>query len=335
MTAICASGCASRRVESVAVQAPVEEKSAWWNEHFRTLNSTNVGKGEDRVDWKAYWDEQGRELERKYRMYSTAQLLLKRQEAARNLPLNFDFGFVGFSVNPQAGTLAEIDRELLRRRESGERDEADGTVGAGTGFVIAVSGYVLTCDHVTRKSNHIEVRDNSGKKRAAKVVVADPKNDLCILYVEGLESPAIPTAPVNSVRTGEIVYSLGFPLQRNLENQNPVAGSGVVASLQGMAGDPRFLQVTVPLNPGNSGGPIIDVYGRWIGDTSLILTDRVVPKGLMPQGANFAVKATLINPLLDYLPKKELPLGSNSKSLTLAEAASRLSGSVVLITVKH
>jgi S1-C subfamily serine protease len=231
--------------------------------------------------------------------------------------------------------LAEIDRELLRRRESGERDEADGTVGAGTGFVIAVSGYVLTCDHVTRKSNHIEVRDNSGKKRAAKVVVADPKNDLCILYVEGLESPAIPTAPVNSVRTGEIVYSLGFPLQRNLENQNPVAGSGVVASLQGMAGDPRFLQVTVPLNPGNSGGPIIDVYGRWIGDTSLILTDRVVPKGLMPQGANFAVKATLINPLLDYLPKKELPLGSNSKSLTLAEAASRLSGSVVLITVKH
>lgn len=212
-----------------------------------------------------------------------------------------------------------------------------GAASTGTGFVVAEGGYVLTCQHVIGKSDDIEVRVRTGAKHKAKVIASDSENDLCLLLAEKLDIRPIPAAPPNSVSAGETVYSLGYPMEGVLENQNPVAGSGNIASLRGLKGDPRHLQVTVPVNPGNSGGPILDVFGRWVAVASHKLSDSYYLKktGQAPQGVNFAVKGTLVVPLFDAIPEVKLPIGEGKDKIALEDATKRLSPAVVFITAKH
>lgn len=204
---------------------------------------------------------------------------------------------------------------------------------SGTGFVIAEGGYVLTCEHVVGKSSQIEICEGNGTKHEGKVLAIDKGNDLCLLKADDLEANPIPAAPRNSARAGETVYSLGYPLQQDLDNRNPVAGSGVIASLAGLKGDPRHLQVTLPVNPGNSGGPILDAYGRWIGVFSHKLGDlyNLQRTATVPQAINFAVKGSLAAPLFDSAPDLKLPIGEADERLQLDELAKRFSSSVVII----
>jgi S1-C subfamily serine protease len=174
-------------------------------------------------------------------------------------------------------------------------------------------------------------------KHKAKIVTSDTENDLCLLKADTLNFKPIPAAPPNSVSSGETVYCLGYPMEGVLENQNPVAGSGVVASLRGLKGDPRHLQVTAPVNPGNSGGPVLDVYGRWIAVASHKLSDfyGLATTGQTPQGINFAVKGSLVVPLFDSIPEVKLPIGEGKEKIPLEDAVRQLSGSVVFITAKQ
>jgi S1-C subfamily serine protease len=246
-------------------------------------------------------------------------------------PMQFDNQVIMFDMRAQTGTPISL-------RGSGEQVlSPKGTTSTGSGFVVAEGGYILTCQHVIEKSVEIEVRTWTGAKHRAKVVASDAGNDLCLLQADDLHIGPIPAAPPNSVRAGETVYCLGFPMEGVLENQMPVAGNGVVASLRGLKGDPRHLQVTVPINPGNSGGPIIDAYGRWVAVASHKLNDfySLAKTESIPQGINFAVKGTLVVPLFDSIPEVRLPIGDSAEKVTLEDATKKLSVSVVFITAKH
>jgi S1-C subfamily serine protease len=246
-------------------------------------------------------------------------------------PVFFDNQVIMFDMRVQTGTPITVGGG------AGRASPPQGTTSTGTGFVVAEGGYVLTCQHVTAKSDEIEVRDGTGAKHKAKVVASDAGNDLCLLKAEELDIKPIPAAPPNSVSAGEIVYCLGYPLPGDLGNQTPVAGNGVVASLRGLKGDPRHLQVTVPINPGNSGGPILDAYGRWVAVASHKLSDLygLATTGQAPQGINFAVKGTLVVPLFDSIPEVKLPVSDAKEKITLEDATKRLSGSIVFISAKH
>jgi len=128
-----------------------------------------------------------------------------------------------------------------------------------------------------------------------------------------------------------VVFPLGYPLQQALQKVEPVAGSGVVAALTGFEGDARHLQHTAPQNPGNSGGPLLDEYGCWIG-----VTAGHMGKGeSRPQGVNFAIKTSLARSMLESVSGIKLAVGEQKQKLSLTELSKRLSGSVVLIEVKR
>jgi S1-C subfamily serine protease len=246
-------------------------------------------------------------------------------------PMQFNNQVIMFDLRTQGGTPVALGGGSERA------SSPKGTTSTGTGFVVAEGGYVLTCQHVIGKSDEIEVREATGAKHKAKIIASDAGNDLCLLKADGLEVKPIPAAPPNSVSAGETIYCLGYPMEGVLENQNPVAGNGVVASLRGLKGDPRHLQITVPVNPGNSGGPVLDGHGRWVAVASHKLSDfyGLATTGQTPQGINFAVKGTLVVPLFDSIPEVKLPVSDTKDKISLEEAAKLISPSIVFITAKH
>jgi S1-C subfamily serine protease len=231
-------------------------------------------------------------------------------------------------TKPEKGEFVRFDMKLqgLQKIILGEPEP----LGSGTGFIVAPGGYVLTCWHVVKGAGNIEVR-TSATTRRAKTVASDPANDLCLLQVEGFSAPAIPLAPEGSVRVGAVVFPLGYPLQQALQKVEPVAGSGVVAALTGFEGDARRLQHTAPQNPGNSGGPLLDEYGCWIGVTASHMGEGES----RPQGVNFAIKTSLARSMLESVSGIKLAVGEQKQKLSLTELSKRLSGSVVLIEVKR
>jgi len=302
-----------------------EPANAWRAVFREQLSRVGFGK---QVALKILRD--GKELELRGRTSEQVEGVYYVQEKVIQ-PMLFDKQVIMFDMRVQTG------RPVALGGGPGRVSPPQGTTSTGTGFVVAEGGYVLTCQHVIGQSEKVEVRDVTGAKHKAKVVAADAGNDLCLLKADQLDAKPIPTAPPNSVSTGETVFCLGYPMEGILENQTPVAGSGVVASLRGLKGDPRHLQVTVPINPGNSGGPILDTYGRWVGVASHKLSDfyGLSTTGQAPQGINFAVKGTLVVPLFDSIPEVKLPYREGEEKITLADATKRLSSSIVFVSAKN
>ncbi len=208
---------------------------------------------------------------------------------------------------------------------------------SGTGFVVADGGYILTCEHVVKGSKSVKIRDTSGNFHSSTVVASDPSNDLCLLLAPTLTNAPIKTVEANSVVVGQTVYCLGYPLEGGeAKNLTPVVGNGVVASLRGIEGDTRHIQVTVAMNPGNSGGPVFDESGRWMGVAAHKLADlySLRKSGQLPQGFNFAIKSSLAVNLFDTVPDTKLAVGMKTEKVPLEVLVKRLSQSVVYVIAK-
>jgi len=167
---------------------------------------------------------------------------------------------------------------------------------SGSGFVVDAKGHVLTNAHVVADCVTLVV----GVGSAAKLVVADAVNDLALL-----ESTSARKAPAlvfrsDSIRLGEEVIAAGFPLHGVLADSINVT-LGVVSSLSGPRNDSRFIQTTAPIQPGNSGGPLIDRGGKVVGVVTSKL-DAVIALergGFIPEGVNFAIRHDTIRSFLD------------------------------------
>ncbi len=227
-----------------------------------------------------------------------------------------------------------LTRIRVRTAGAGSIPNISRRSSSGTGFIVAEGGHVMTCAHVVEGAKSLRIRDENGRYHSASVVTIDPANDLCLLVSRSITNSPIPSAPMNSVALGQTVYCLGYPLEgTDSQNLSPVVGNGVVASLRGLEGDTRHLQVTVALNPGNSGGPVFDETGRWVGVAAHKLGDlyRLRKSGSVAQGFNFAVKSALAATMVDTIPNVTLPVANDAKKHTLEELVKRLSPSVLLI----
>ena len=182
-----------------------------------------------------------------------------------------------------------------------------GDTATGTGFLFSSSDYVITSYHVVHGSKSISVRLTNGERIDATIAIKDTNNDIAILK---LSKP--PTSRQNiitlgdstSVKTGDRVFTYGFPLVDLLGHQEPRYSEGFINSLSGMSNDPRLFQVSIPIQPGNSGGPVFNEKGELIGiATSSIDTEQTKKVfGAIPQNVNFAIKSAYINSLLPNLP---------------------------------
>lgn len=144
-----------------------------------------------------------------------------------------------------------------------DKPKASGPIaGTGTGFFITADGYLLTNHHVVEDGGDISVRTDKGDL-PAKIVKVDKKNDLAVLKVEG-KFAALPLLSSHKVGLGEKVFTLGFPRPK-VQGFSPKITDGIISSVAGIQDDPRDFQISVPIQPGNSGGPLVDQYGNVIG----------------------------------------------------------------------
>ncbi len=182
-----------------------------------------------------------------------------------------------------------------------------GDVATGTGFLFSSSDYVITSYHVVHGAKSIKVRLVNGERIDATISLKDTNNDIAILKLS--HSPTsrqniIVLGDSSSVKTGDRVFTYGFPLVDLLGAAEPRYSEGFINSLSGISNDPRLFQVSIPIQPGNSGGPVFNEKGELIGiATSSIDADKTKKVfGSSPQNVNFAIKSSYIKSLLPGLP---------------------------------
>src|SRR5262245_48388883 len=158
--------------------------------------------------------------------------------------------------------------------------------GLGTGFVIDKSGLIATNLHVIGEARPISVQTADGKTLAVKAVHAsDRPLDLAIVQVEAENLPALTLAGSEPVAPGESVVVMGNP--QGLKHS---VVSGVVSGTREIDGR-NMLQLAIPVEPGNSGGPVLDMQGRVLGVVTM--------KSLVTENLGFAVSITDLKPLLE------------------------------------
>ncbi len=189
-------------------------------------------------------------------------------------------------------------------REDGGRVENPGDLTlaeTGSGFFITEDGYFVTAAHVIADAKRVKIRVPRGTLEAA-LIQADRGNDLALLKCEAKVS-ALPVQGSGGIRLGARVVTVGFP-NPDLQGCSPKFGQGEIAGLAGPQDDPRYFQVSVPIQPGNSGGPLADARGSAIGVIVSKLDQMLTLQlsGQIPENVNYAVKGSHLMAFLESVP---------------------------------
>lgn len=200
----------------------------------------------------------------------------------------------------------ELDRRLLALVSNEETAKPSQSVITGSGIVVSPTGEVLTNFHVLEKCvGPVEIRGAAGVVESTTVLLADSANDLALLgstYVPA-SVPKIREVPV---RNGESVAVIGFPLG----SYDLTITEGIVSSLSGQ-GDSTQMTISAPANPGNSGGPVMDLSGAVVG----VLTAG----NPNAQNTNFAIKQTAVRDFLSRRTSYRSPEASRRKQMDFSE----------------
>ncbi len=199
-------------------------------------------------------------------------------------------------LRPQVENLPELPvyRPQEVRRERG--------FSTGSGFFVTDDGHMVTNFHVIEAAKEVSVVLFGGREIPATVMATDPENDIALLDIDIRSTPLRISTGVEASR-GDEVLTLGYPLI-TIQGQEQRANFGRVNALTGTQGDPRFYQIDVPIQPGNSGGPLLDTHGHVIGVVTATLDQFITLRetGMLPQNVNYAVKSAHLVGLLDNLP---------------------------------
>ncbi|HEY8612155.1 MAG TPA: trypsin-like peptidase domain-containing protein, partial [Roseomonas sp.] len=192
----------------------------------------------------------------------------------------------GHDVCAEPAVVFEASAVQAAARGRASRAGPEGaTASSGTGFLVAPDR-VMTNRHVVDGCARITLRAPSGYRYSAVPPVQSNRDlDLAVLSVPGLSGPVL-SFREEGARRGEEVVAYGFPLSSVLSS-DPKLTRGEVNGLAGIRDDPNQIQISAPLQPGNSGGPLLDMRGRLVGINTAVLR----PMGRSPvQNVNFAVR---------------------------------------------
>lgn len=213
-----------------------------------------------------------------------------------------------------------------------------GLQASGTGFFVTKS-LVATNYHVVADAKEIEVTFQNETKLPAVIVAKDPVNDLALLKVNGLESIVTPVAigPSREVKEGIQVFAVGFPLATEMGGRAKI-GEGIVNSVTGLNDDIRMLQISIPIQPGNSGSPLYNTKGQVIGIVTATLNNRFFlnQMSVIPQNVSYATKISYLNMLMNTLPEENKLLESPTDAqLDASQVMDIAKQSVVFVVVKN
>jgi serine protease Do len=173
-------------------------------------------------------------------------------------------------------------------------------VSSGTAFAVA-PGLLITNQHVVARCSSVDVVATDGR-RSGSIVDADAQIDLALMRVSGITGATARLRSPRSIRLGESVTVFGFPLTGALSSGGNFT-TGVVSALRGLRDAAGELQITAPVQPGNSGGPLMDASGLVIGvvQAKLDALRSAIVTGDIPQNVNFAISLEV---LANFLAKK-------------------------------
>jgi S1-C subfamily serine protease len=177
-------------------------------------------------------------------------------------------------------------------------------ISSGSGFSVSASE-IATAYHVVADSKSIEVRFGDGDWISAKLVKESESTDIAILEIDEERSNYLPPIVEHETLPGDRIFTMGFPAVEILGTEAKYT-EGVVSSLSGLGNDSCLLQITVPIQPGSSGGPLVREDGVLVGmvtSTAAFLHFAAVTAAL-PQNVNWGVKADYISLLMTEKAKK-------------------------------
>jgi len=194
----------------------------------------------------------------------------------------------------------------------------------GTGFFVTHEGYLVTNNHVVENCKIVTTRDG----KPLQVISKNVRSDLALLKAD--------TAPVSvavfrggaAPKLGDAVVAFGFPLPGLLSTQGNVS-TGILSAMSGIRNDVRFVQISAPIQPGNSGGPLLDSSGHVVGIVVAKLDALNVARvtGDVPQNVNFAVPWSEVRAFLDEegIPYRKEPSLRPLSTSSVADSATRMS----------
>ncbi len=283
--------------------------------NFGTMYLLGQGVPEDYIEaykWLNLSAAQGNELAAKKREILKEKMSPEQIAEAQRLSREF---------KPKIQGQFASDDQTLKESE---------IKGNGTGFFITTDGYLLTAYHVINDASKIQVWTGKGLS-PAKVIRVDSANDIALLKVDGARFEALAIKSSRDAKVGQEVFTLGFP---NIQLQGTEAKytQGNISSLSGIADDPRLFQISAAVQPGNSGGPLLNAEGQVVGLIVAKLDEIATAKetGSLPQNVNYALKSSFVLSFLESIPdlseKLKKPVGMNK-----AEAIERAKQAVAII----
>ena len=229
-------------------------------------------------------------------------------------------------INKQDQALST--NKFIKKSFSNNDERKKAGKATGSGFFITNNGYIITNSHVVKGSESINIEYNDIIYEA-KIIEEDKHNDVALLKIELLDTPFIPIKH-NEIKKGIKVCALGYPLT-SIQGKELKATFGHINSLSGIQGDTRFLQVDTSIQPGNSGGPLVNMEGNVVGIITSKLNEAVTFRatGGFSQNVNYALN---INYILPILKKHNIVLSSiNKKTLSSDSLIDLIDDSVVFI----
>lgn len=211
--------------------------------------------------------------------------------------------------------------------------------GNGSGFFINSNGYIATNYHVVEGTTTLQAnftRNGKTESYPASIVVTDPQNDLAIIKIDDKSfsgSAPLPYGLMTRTKdTGSEVFAMGYPMADVMGSEVKFT-DGKISSKSGIGGDVRVYQISVPIQPGNSGGPLFDMDGNVVGITSSGLNRDYFKS----ENVNYAIKASYLKNLMEACPEEiilEEKADIHASSATLTERIKQYEGYVVLILTK-
>jgi S1-C subfamily serine protease len=217
----------------------------------------------------------------------------------------------------------------IRMGENNNETSSNEQKWSGTGFAYG-NGYIVTNHHVVDEAKSIKVKGIAGTfttEYSAEVVASDKVNDIAILKINDSKFSSMGTIPYNvstrMAEVGEDIFVLGYPLTQTMGDEIKLT-NGIVSSRTGFQGDVSNYQITAPIQPGNSGGPMFDSKGNVIG--------IVVAHHAGAENAGYAIKTSYLKNLIESAGLNiVLPSGKNLSNLSLSEKVKRIKPFVYLI----
>lgn len=228
----------------------------------------------------------------------------------------------GYLLKQQSNAITDLKRDVTELKYSQDAI-IEGITGAtnkrnkayapanieGTGFALNNKGYFITSYHMVKNADSVFVTNNVLDRASAKLVASEPSLDIAIYKIDNIDAIKDLAFPFsfkdNTSEIGDKIFTLGYP------RRDAVYGEGALSSMTGFNNDTTMYQISIPVNPGNSGGPLMDEQGNIIG--------VIRGKQSSAEATGFAIKSNFIKQAIEKLEndtlKKELSLVTKRSNL--------------------